>query len=201
MKYLKQKVFFVTIIFFILFSSERVFATDDLTLDEVKQAYPIWYKAFESDYRSLSKRIHENKSAQAISKEEINVLFKNSVEPDSKMIELLFRWALKGRTQDHRNSDFMIYSPGSVLILLLQAATPTGVGGAYQPQRWAIYIDVEEYSSFNPYAKNKVPENGKLVRDVYPFMIFKKVEGRLMLESLSKEFGEILNRLVKAQFL
>lgn len=48
-------------------------------------------------------------------------------------------------------------------------------------------------------AKLKAPADGKLRRDVYPFLVFHRVDGKLYLAAFSREFLEIVNAITTMQ--
>lgn len=48
-------------------------------------------------------------------------------------------------------------------------------------------------------AELKAPAGGKLQRDVYPFLVFHRVDGKLYLAAFSREFLEIINAITTMQ--
>jgi hypothetical protein len=196
----KSKVFLVLWVIIGMTGSLPCLAVDQLSLEEVQKGYPAWAQSFMADYKAFAKKVHEKGPNKPLSEKEVGALFKNSVAPNSKMLLLLTDLATHGGTEDSPY-DPGVLSFGTLTALTLTDSAPVGFGGFFdKEQGWAIYIDVKETESMNPYAKNKVPQNGQLVRDVYPFVVFNKIDGKLKLQVLSKEFVDVLRKLSGGQY-
>ncbi len=170
---------------------------DELKIREVQKEYPKWYQTFEKDMEKLAEVTKE----KVLTEDDISSLFKDSVEPRSKMVRLLLAMR-DGDAIVSRPHEPSALSMAAILLILLKEAKPVGLGGlAPSSDGTVVYIKLKAEAAENPYAQNKPPESGKLVRNVYPFLVFKKINGKLVLSSLSKEFNVILDNLHTMQLI
>lgn len=195
----------ILLLWFATFSSS--FAADrDFDHRDAKRLYQDWYERFESDARDFSRKSRERKSSAA----QINAAFADSVVPDSLMTTLL-------GTIPPWDGPKRYYSWTSVLMLVLDDALPAGFGGPFQSEAapqpsyagsfvWYMHIhSTESFASafddpklFDPY---RLPPHGVLERNAYPFLVFRKRNGRLYLVALSAELAGLVDNVYQQQFM
>lgn len=162
---------------------------------EVQKQYQHWYTNLVRDTRTLHKRYQ---TQAIINKPEIDTIFRNSIAPKSNMTGFI-AWlinqdqctrttpAMKAiRCQAEYSFVFIASLDGSRAVA--SAGTQKGWDGLI------VYIDMGK-EKWNPYKDNKVPKSGTFVRKQYPMLVFKKINGKIVLWAVSTEMTKVMEKL------
>ncbi|GMQ91670.1 MAG: hypothetical protein BMS9Abin11_0981 [Gammaproteobacteria bacterium] len=57
-----------------------------------------------------------------------------------------------------------------------------------------VYVDMGK-EKWNPYRDNKIPKSGTFVRKQYPMLVFKKINGKIVLWAVSTEMTRVMEKL------
>lgn len=143
-----------------------------------------------------------------------------SIVPDSRAAIHLAEIAGSARSQARSRSgsggEIVIFGPLKLLDGLLESSIPSGLGGAYPEAPgsrfadrvltvWYMHIDdgglltpyFENPAAFRPY---RLPPDGRLERNAYPFLLFEDAGATLRLGGLGSEWFGALTQLNQLQF-
>jgi len=179
------------VLVFTYFTTNTYASTPDIpSYAEVETSFPDWQKRFIIDIKTFRRTYLKNKT---ISKREIEAIFSQTLEPDSNMIKLFSYWVNRKYICVRGPSPIgCLGSPEYILAVVIQNSKTESSGGIHKGHNGLIvYLDTGKEKS-NPYANKSAPKTSTLVRG-YPFLIFKKIKGNIVLVSLSKEFGKVMD--------
>lgn len=169
--------------------------SSDPAFSEVQKQYRGWYANLVRDTRALHKRYQ---TQAIIEKPEIDKIFRNSIAPNSKMTGFI-AWLIN-KDQCTRTTPAMKaircqaeYS----FVFLASLDSSRAVASAGTKKGWdglIVYIDMGK-EKWNPYKDNKVPKSGTFVRKQYPMLVFKKINGKIILWAVSTEMTKVMEKL------
>lgn len=162
---------------------------------EVQAHYPQWYRQLVKDVKALHQRYQ---SGASISKDEIDRIFSTTIAPKSRMTSFI-AWLVDRdacvKKKPTMRSTRCEAEYSFVFMAALDGSRVTGSAGTKKGwQGLGVYIDMGK-AKWNPYRDNPVPKNGTLVRKQYPFLIFKKVNGKIVAWAVSTELTKVMEKL------
>jgi hypothetical protein len=162
---------------------------------EVQKQYRDWYARLVRDTRTLHKRY---RTEAIISKPEIDKIFRNSIAPNSRMTGFI-AWLINKdqctRTTPAIKAIRCQAEYSFVFMASLHGSKPAGSGG--KKEGWdglVVYIDMGK-EKWNPYRDNKIPKSGTFIRKQYPMLVFKKINGKIVLWAVSTEITKVMEKL------
>lgn len=175
--------------------------------DRVKEGerYRQWYAQLQKDIESLLAHVP---SGAPLTNEDIERWCANSLVPGSRAIHNLRDWLSGGAGISRAGGGIAIVGPTTILISLLESSIPAGQGGLFPEKEgsgfpdktltvWYMHIPgnsvlqpyFDDARNFKPY---RLPAEGVLERNAFPFLLFEDKGGRLRFGGVSQEwFGAV----------
>jgi len=196
--------------FFLILAAGPAHAFDRIA---ASTQYQQWLVQLKSDINTVYRQVPRE---QEISKADIARWCAESVVPGSRGEDNLAEWLNSNRGQpSHTRSGEIIYvSAFRVLMNLFEASIPAGDGGIFpEPvgspypdlKLHAIYMHIDGGESLERYFKEafipyRLPPEGKVERDAYPFLLFEQSKGKLRFGGVGKEWWGAFQRIYNVQF-
>jgi len=197
---------FAAILISITSCTENDVSATTVHLDAISEKYPIWLNAFTSDFNSLIKhadKVKDHRTIFTLDETEIDNFMHSSVATKSNMTSSLKSMIDKLEIVPYEPNNPYFYFPlyRSLLPKAFSKATPIGIGGTYKPSGDGIivYLEFEFTKHKDPYKGKRPPQHGEFVREQKAFVIYKLVDEKLKLWSLSKEFINVLESMRKSE--
>lgn len=175
--------------------------------------YQQWLLQLKSDINTVYQQVPRE---QEISKADIARWCADSVVPGSRGEQNLAEWLnLNRRTPAHTRSGEIIFSSEfTVLMKLFEMSIPAGDGGIFPEQAdspysdlklHAIYMHIDGGESLERYFKEaftpyRLPPEGKVERDAYPFLLVEQSKGKLRFGGVGKEWWGAFQHIYNMQF-
>lgn len=172
----------------LLLFSMPLFLHQALAADEFDQAdatkrYHVWYQHFSAEFKNFMK----TRKQGALSAQQVNDLFKESVVPGSFMTAILMESAALPPDNDGELE---------TLPSVLEDSSPIGYGGSTNNAGnnfvWYMHFQPAGRQSKKP---PELPPYGVLEKQVCPYLVFSEIEGQMLITDLPREFAHLVAKV------